>query len=200
MILHVRVALGLDLGGIRPGTARSHLAIAAVEAADHVHAGNHPAERRESLRIQSLVVAHVDEDLGGAGLRSVAGVSHGALPIAPLHGVVGDAHGRPQPRGLRVSVDPPLHHIVRQNPVEAVAVVVTAFDQLVEMIRPAGSQIPGHLHDKRALTGIESHAEDLRRMLGSGRLFRRGGRRRTPGRTPPQEQAGQTRQDRRLRL
>ena len=49
------------------------LAVAGVELLDDVHAGDHFAERSEALAIEKCVVAEIDEQLRGAGVRTGRG-------------------------------------------------------------------------------------------------------------------------------
>src|SRR5215467_2392279 len=100
----VVVSLELDFCGVGSLAAAGwHLAVAAVERVYRVHAVHHFADRRESFLIERLVIAEVEEQLRGAAIGSILGISESAAGIALFDGVVGDVSGGPELVGLGVA-------------------------------------------------------------------------------------------------
>ena len=154
--------------GPRPRGAPSPYS--AWSLSDHLHAGNHAAERREALIVETAtVVAEIDEHLAGARVGASHRVGDVAALVALPHWIVLDLRGTPRCRDLRIAVDAELHHEAGDHPEESHVVVEAVLDEIVEAIRALRRPLAGDLDHEHAFGGIELRLVNRRSLLAERR-------------------------------
>src|SRR6202034_66560 len=149
ILVKIRFALAGDRALVRA------LAVATVELLDDVHAGDHFAERGEALAIEKRIVAEIDEQLRGAGIRASRGEGERARRVALGDFIVLDVRVLPNLVDGRIRAEAELHdkagHVAEEG-------CVGEKSMLHQIIEPVGAQrSPGarDLHDEVALRGGE---------------------------------------------
>ena len=181
IFFQVGVAFHLNATLIRSMTAElRRVAIPAVNFVHHVHSFGHFAERRETLPIETGVVAEVDEQLRGARVWTGGGKSDGAARVAALDGVVWYRRFAPLRGDVRVAVDAELAHEAGNHTEEGDVRKVAGTNQVVKTVRAVGRKRAGDFNGEFPSGRVELCLESLRRLLGElGGISKawRGGRR-----------------------
>ena len=111
------------------------LAVLGVDRIDHFHAFYYFAERRKPHAVEFGVVPQVDKELGRARIGLVGfGVRDPSARIDLLDGVVEDIGLTPGHVQLWIAAQTPLHHKARHHAEEALPVVKTIANQVVEAV------------------------------------------------------------------
>jgi len=124
------------------GTAAvgSAFTVVTVKTVNDVQAVGHHAEGRKAHAIETLVVAIVDEHLGGAGIRPGSGEAHIAADVALRDRIILDFGFFPRRGDGRVGADAELRHERRivQHAEETGVVIKVVLDQIVKAVRAKG--------------------------------------------------------------
>src|SRR5262249_48280623 len=137
------------------------IAIFAVELLDDFHSLNHPPESCESLVIQSLIAAQVDENLRRAGVSARRGKRDGSHPVGVSNGVVVDWLV-PLLGHLRTGGNSELRDKVGDDAKEPSVIVVSVLDQLVETVRAVRRPLAVRLNYDPAFAGDKPDLINLR--------------------------------------
>src|SRR6185503_290254 len=149
------------------------LAVARVQAVEHVHPADDLPEDRERIAVVARVVSQVDVHLRIRCARHrVPREGEAAAHVAPEFWVVCKLGVRPRGIDRRIAAQSPLHDVMRVDPVKARVVVVAESNQVVESIGAVRRVRANALDDKVAFARLESRIPDLGRLAAPLRVAR----------------------------
>ncbi len=134
---------------------RRALAIARIERFHHIHALDDFPKWRKAHAVKPLVVAVIDEDLGGACVGARRGEGDRTLLVALGHRIVGQIAGVHLGRSLGVGRQAELDNESWQDAEKLRVVEVAGFHQAAETSRAQRSPVFVDLHDELTLGSLE---------------------------------------------